>query len=48
MADDRLGIGDDAAVGVATERARALYDRAADDWSEAGSTHVDHVGNGWL
>jgi 5-methylthioadenosine/S-adenosylhomocysteine deaminase len=37
-----------AAVETATERARALYDRANEDWRAADSDLVDAVDAGWL
>ncbi|MFW5939266.1 MAG: amidohydrolase family protein [Halolamina sp.] len=38
----------EAVVTEATERARALYDRANDDWRAADSALVDAVDDGWL
>ena len=38
----------DAVVAEATERARALYDRASEDWRAAGSELVAAVDGGWL
>jgi 5-methylthioadenosine/S-adenosylhomocysteine deaminase len=38
----------EAVVAEATERARALYDRASENWREAGSELVDAVDAGWL
>ncbi|NHX35350.1 MULTISPECIES: amidohydrolase family protein [Halolamina] len=38
----------EAAVAEATERARALYERASGDWRAADSALVDAVDGGWL